>query len=245
MSKIPENLFTILEFSDTDGGRIYRGERVLTYFTNRGLNGYEAALDELEQDVQRIYLISEPHNSLSFDSEWKTRSLSDVLTAAADNGADIQVLRESPSMKELAAVPTVTYFGFDPSLSSILTDAKFAEVLEKYGYSLASENGDAIDYSQVASGSVWVYDAATESGIAVIHDGLLEARLTSPGFESILKIMDDFKKRNAEARLFLSVSDDGPNEVYLGDPEFDWEFDFITGRYFEPASALTEHGAEI
>lgn len=231
MSKIPENLFTILQFSDTDGGRVYHGEQAIHSFDDGGLIAFEAALDALDQDVQRLYLISESKNSLSFDPDWESRSLSDVLTAAADNGADIRVHRESPTMAALAAVPTVTYFGFDPSLSGILTDLEFAKVLEKYSYSLADENGEPVDYSHVASGAVWVYDSSTKTGIAVIHDGLLEARLTSPGFASILEIMDNFKKKNAESRLFLSVSDDGYNEVYSGDPEFDLEYDLKSGQY--------------
>lgn len=234
MSKIPENLFTILQFSDTDGGRVYRGEQAIHSFDDGGLIAFEAALDSLDQDVQRLYLVSESKNSLSFDPDWETRSLSDVLTAAADNGADIRVHRESPTMAAQAAIPTVTYFGFDPSLSGILTDTKFAEVLEKYSYSLADENGEPVDYSHVAPGAVWVYDAATESGIAVIHDGLLEARLNSPGFASILKIMDNFKRENTDCRLFLAVDDEGVHEVYADSDEFDLEFDFETGSYVNP-----------
>lgn len=236
MSKIPENLFTILEFADTDGGRVYRGEKAIHSFDEGGLIAFEAALDELDQDVQRLYVIAPTlQSSVAFDSKWETRPLSDVLTAAVDNGADVRVHRESPSMAAQAAVKKVTYFGFDPSLSGVLTDAKFAEVLEKYGYSLADENGELIDYSQVAAASVWVYDPVTETGIAVICDGLVESAITSPGFESILKVMDSFKKENAEARLFLGVDDEGnPREVYSGDTDYDFEFDLSTGAYIYP-----------
>lgn len=236
MSKLPENLFTILEFSDTDSGRIYRGEKAIHSFEEGGLIAFEAALDELEQDVQKLYLVaSTPQSSLAFDSDWETRTLSDVLTAAADNGADIRFHRESPSMAAQAAVPTVIYFGLVPSLASILTDAKFAEVLEKYGYSLADEEGEPIDYSQVASDSVWVYDPVTKTGLAVIHSGLIESSLTSPGFASILRVMDDFVKKNDDRRLFLT-EEPFLCEVYQDSEEFNWNFDLESGQYLEPVA---------
>lgn len=236
MSKISENLFTILMFSDTDGGRIYRGDRALHSFDESGLIAYEAALDDLGQEVDKIYLKSTPESSLSFDSDWETRSLSDVLTAAEDNGAKFVWHRRSSITAAKQDVVSVTYFGFDPSLSGVLTEAKFAEILEQYRYSLANEEGEPIDYSQVSSASVWVYDPATETGIAVIHDGLVEARLTSPGFESILKAMDDFVKETSGARLFLDTSNDGVDEVYHGDRSYDWDFDLKAGKYRDPSA---------
>lgn len=236
MSKISEDLFTILMFSDTDGGRIYRGDRALHSLDESGLIAYEYALDDLGEEVDKIYLKSTPANSLSFDPDWETRSLSDVLTAAEDNGAKFVWHRRSSITAAKQDVVSVTYFGFDPSLSGVLTEVKFAEILEQYRYSLANEEGEPIDYSQVSSASVWVYDPATESGIAVIHDGLVEARLTSPGFESILKAMDDFVKENSGARLFLETTGDGVNEVYSGDSVYDWEFDLNSGQYVKPES---------
>lgn len=237
MSKISEDLFTILMFSDTDGGRIYRGDRALHSLDEGGLIAYEYALDDLSQEVDKIYLKSTPESSLSFDSGWETRSLSDVLTAAEDNGAKFVWHRRSSITAAKQDVVSVTYFGFDPSLSGVLTEAKFAEILEQYRYSLANEEGEPIDYSQVASSSVWVYDPATESGIAVIHDGLVEARLTSPGFESILKAMDDFVKETSGARLFLDTSNGGVDEVYHGDRAYDWEFDLKSGKYKDSSAA--------
>lgn len=236
MSKISEDLFTILMFSDADGGRIYRGDRALHSLDEGGLIAYEYALDDLGQEVDKIYLKSTPESSLSFDSGWETRSLSDVLKAAEDNGAKFVWHRRSSITAAKRDVVSVTYFGFDPSLSGVLTEAKFAGILEQYRYSLANEEGEPIDYSQVASSSVWVYDPATESGIAVIHDGLVEARLTSPGFEGILKAMDDFVKENAGARLFLDMTGDEVNEVYSGDTAYDWEFDLTSSKYINPDS---------
>lgn len=235
MFKIPENLFTILEFSDASGGRVYRGENAIQSLDDSGLIAFEAALDELDQDVQKIYLKTTPVASLSFDPEWQTRSLSDVLTASIDNDAEVKYHRRSNSMLHFEDGPVVTYFGFDPSQSSILTDSRFAEILEKNSYSLANEEGEPIEYSQVGTGSVWVFDSQTETGIAVIHDGLVEAQLTAPGFAQIVKLMDEFQKEHSGARLFLDVTEDGVNEVYHGDRAYEWEFDLVTGKYKDPA----------
>jgi hypothetical protein len=237
MFKIPENLFTILEFSDTDGGRVYRGENAIQSLDESGLIAFEAALDELQQDVQKIYLKSTPIASLSFDADWETRSLSDVFTAAIDNDAEVKYRRRSDSMLHFEDGPIVTYFGFDPSQSSILTDSRFAEILEKNSYSLANEEGEPIEYSQVGTGSVWVFDSQTETGIAVIHDGLVEAQLTAPGFVQLVKLMDDFQKEHSGARLFLDATEDGVNEVYHGDRAYDWEFDLNSGKYMDPAES--------
>jgi hypothetical protein len=237
MFKIPENLFTILEFSDTDGGRVYRGENAIQSLDESGLIAFEAALDELDQDIQKIYLKSTPVSSLSFDPEWETHSLSYVLTAAIDNGTEVKYHRRSDSMLHFEDGPIVTYFGFDPSQSSILTDSRFAEILEKNSYSLANEEGEPIEYSQVGTGSVWVFDSKTETGIAIIHDGLVEAQLTAPGFVEIVKLMDSFQKEHSGARLFLDATEDGVNEVYYGDRAYDWEFDLMVGKYRDPAAS--------
>lgn len=237
MFKIPENLFTILEFSDADSGRIYRGENVLQSFDDSGLIAFEAALDELNQDVQKIYLKSTPDKSLAFDRDWQVKTLSEVLTEALDNGIEIKYHRRSDSMLHFEDGPVVTYFGFDPSQASILTDSRFAEILEKNSYSLANEEGEPIEYSQVGTGSVWVFDPRTETGIAIIHDGLVEAQLTAPGFADIVKLMDEFQKEFSGSRLFLDVTDDGVNEVYHGDRAYDWEFDLITGKYRDPSES--------
>lgn len=234
MSTIPANLFTILQFSDSEGGRVYRGEKALHSFDESGVIAYEEALDDLSQDFQKIYLKANAISSLSFDPDWESRRLSQVLLAAIDNDAEVIYHRESPSMEPARPVPSVAYFGFDPSLSSVLTDSEFAKVLEENGYSLADEDGEPVDYSQVAWGSVWVFDPATQTGVAVIHDGLVEARLTSPGFASILRIMDRFKREHADCRLFLSVSNGNVNEVYAGDTEFDWQFDLNLNKYRDP-----------
>lgn len=237
MSKFPENLFTILQFGSGEDGCVYRGEKALDIFESDALNAYEKALDELDQDIQRLRFVGRCDYRAPYErDEWKDQSLTSTLEAVAENGIEIEVRRESSSMASQAAVPKVIYFGFAPSLASILTDTKFAEVLENNSYSLADENGEPIDYSQVSTGSVWVYDPATETGLAVIHDGLIETSLSSPGFESILRVMDDFVKKNDDRRLFLAPYEEGMTEVYHDSEEFNWMFDLESGQYLEPKS---------
>lgn len=152
-------------------------------------------------------------------------SVNDEFTVVTDHyhGAD-KISDDGPII--------VQYFGFDPSMSDFLADPKFAEILERNGYSLTDENSAELDYSQVSSSSVWVYDPGTNTGFAVLHDGIAEARVVTYGFAEILKRMDEYLQERDQKRLILIAYADGNvAEVDEDHPAYDWEFDFEVGKY--------------
>lgn len=233
------DLFSIVASSEGFGyGKhlVYRNDdRIESLVSHGTADGFEAALRALSQDY-RIITIDEKIEDGSVQ-EWgynvSTESLQDVLSTAEDAGLRIQISEYLLTAR--AEDPTVRYFGFEPSMIGILSEPKFAELLEKNGFALTDGDGQQLDYSQVDTSQVWVYDPSTDSGMAVLHDGIVETAITSNGFKNVLKLMDEYLKTNYGKRLILSGDGkETPAEVEVGHAKYDWEFDYEMTRYVEP-----------
>lgn len=214
---------------------VFKGDELMTRLEgDESRNGFESCLEVLGHPYRSISIDYEDYSVIE---EWgldheSTTSLKTVLEAAKHAELNINIHEHTSESEDEDYPLTVQYFGFDPSMSDFLTDPKFAEILEQYGYILQDREGKPFDCSQVDGSKVWVYDPNTMSMFPIINSGIAEASIVSEGFKLILNQMDEFLRSRENKRLILiSYADGNLSEVDEDHPAHDWKFDYAIGQY--------------
>lgn len=233
-----EDTFSIVSCSEAFGDgvhHIYKGDdRMLTLDSHQAADGFEASLRLMSSDYATITIDEDSDNGAL--AEWgqniSTESLSDMLENARE--CDLKIIKHAFNLSSRAVAPKVRYFGFDPSMMSFLSEQKFADLLEKNGFVLTGERAKQLDYSQVDTSQIWVYDPNSKTGMAILHEGLVESEVVSKGFEQILQLMDSWLQENYDKRLILGEDEAGRfEEIDSNHRKYTWKYDYEMTRYVE------------
>lgn len=144
----------------------------------------------------------------------------------------------SPPSSAPGDVVTIGYYGIGPG-DSFTTGEAFTDLVRKHRYSLHVDDRGEISPGEATSSTEYlsVVDPATDARMYVLYDDETWTNLESPGFVELLKLMDDYCRKQSETRIFMfePETDEEEDELNLsvekGHPFYSADYDFATGRY--------------
>lgn len=105
MIEVIEGAYTIVRFVDvSEGGKIYRGDKLIEEMGISSLYGYERALKELKKDYRSVRFEAEDWEwmaDLAFGQEWSQKSLSEIIAEAESRGLEIKVWNSDNATEDL------------------------------------------------------------------------------------------------------------------------------------------------